>query len=78
MDISKSKCAKEDIKKIRVCVDYRKINTATILDPFPLPFTDSLLDEVARKEMCTLLDGFNGYNQVKMAQEDIAKPAFIT
>lgn len=48
--------------KIRVCVDYRKLNAATIPDPFPLPFTDSLLDEVAGKEMYTFLDGFSGYN----------------
>ena len=39
--------------KIRVCVDYRKLNVATILDPFPLTFIDCLLDEVAGKEMYT-------------------------
>ena len=64
--------------KIRVCVDYRRLNAATIPDPFPLPFTDSLLDEVAGKEMYTFLDGFSGYNQVKMAAEDRDKTAFIT
>ena len=64
--------------KIRVCVDYRRLNAATIPDPFPLPFTDSLLDEVAGKEMYTFLDGFSGYNQVKMAPEDRDKTAFIT
>ena len=40
--------------KIRVYVDYRKLNAATILDPFPLPFTDSFLKKVVEKEMCTL------------------------
>ena len=54
------------------------MNAATIPDPFPLPFTDSLLDEVAEKEMYTFLDGFSGYNQVKMAPEDRDKTAFIT
>ena len=56
--------------KIRVCVDYRKLNAATILDPFPLPFTYSLLDEVASKKMYALLDRFCGYNQVSMALEN--------
>ena len=64
--------------KIRVCVDYRRLNAATIPNPFPLPFTDSLLDEVAGKEMYTFLDGFSGYNQVKMVMEDRDKTAFIT
>ena len=27
--------------KIRVYVDYRKLNAATVTDAFPLPFTDS-------------------------------------
>lgn len=64
--------------KIRVCMDYRRLNASTISDPFPLPFTDSLLDEVAGKEMYTFLDGFSGYNQVKMAPKDMDKTAFIT
>ena len=33
--------------KIRVCVYYRKLNVATIMFAFPLPFTDSVLDTVA-------------------------------
>ena len=32
--------------KLRVCVDYRKLNSATIIDAFPLPFTDSMLDAI--------------------------------
>ena len=36
--------------KIRVCVDYRKLNAATVTDGFPLPFTDSVLDTVASHE----------------------------
>ena len=37
--------------KIRVCVDYRKLNAVTVTDAFPLPFTDSVLDAVAGHEM---------------------------
>ena len=36
--------------KIYFCVDYRKLNTATVTDGFPLPFTDSVLDTVASHE----------------------------
>ena len=45
--------------KIRVCVDYRKLNAATITDPFPLPFCDTLLDAVAGHEIYSFLDGFS-------------------
>ena len=64
--------------KIWVCVDYKKLNATTIPNPFPLPFVDSLLDKVAKKEMYTFLDGFNGYNQVKLALEDQEKTVFNT
>jgi hypothetical protein len=54
--------------KLRVCVDYWKLNAATITDAFPLPFTDDVLDTVARHEMYNFLDGFSGYNQIRMAE----------
>ena len=57
--------------KIGVCLKYNKLNGAFIAKPFPKPFTVSLLDEVGGKEMYTFLDGFNRYNQVKMALKDM-------
>lgn len=41
--------------KITVCVDYRKLNAATIRDPFSLPFCDTLLDAMAGHEMYSFL-----------------------
>lgn len=64
--------------KLRICVDYRKLNAATITDPFPLPFQDTLLDAVAGHQMYSFLDGFSGYNQILMAEEDREKTAFVT
>ena len=64
--------------KIRVCVDYRKLNAATVTDAFPLPFTDGVLDAVAGHEVYSFLDGFSGYNQIRMHPEDQEKTAFVT
>ena len=50
--------------KIRVCIDYRKLNVATVIDAFPLPFTDGVLDAVAGHEVYSFLDGFSSYNQI--------------
>ena len=64
--------------KIRVCVDYRKLNAATVTDAFPLPFTDGVLDAVAGHEVYSFLDGFSGYNQIRMHPDDQEKTAFVT
>ena len=48
--------------KIRICVDYRKLNSKTKKDHFPLPFTDQVLDCVAGHKLYSFLDGFSGYN----------------
>ena len=63
---------------LRVCVDYRKLNSATKTNPFPIPFCDAILDAVAGHEMYSFLDGFSGYNQVLMHPDDQAKTTFVT
>jgi hypothetical protein len=35
---------KKDIEDIRVCVDYRSLNSACVHDPFPTPYTDEVLE----------------------------------
>ena len=64
--------------KIRVCVDYRKLNAATLTDAFPLPFTDDVLDAMAGHEVYSFLDGFSGYNQIRIHPADQEKTAFVT
>ena len=56
--------------KWRICVDYRELNKATIKDYFPLPFIDQVLDALAEKTHFSFLDGFTGYNQIRIALED--------
>jgi hypothetical protein len=64
--------------KIRVCVDFRDLNRASPKDNFLLPHIDMLVDNAARSSTYSFIDGFSGYNQIKMAQEDKVKTTFVT
>ncbi|MCO5570538.1 hypothetical protein L7F22_024261 [Adiantum nelumboides] len=64
--------------KWRVSVDYKPLNAATKRDHFPLPFQDEILNEVARHERYTVCDGYLGYYQIRIAEEDQHKTTFIT
>jgi len=61
-----------------MCVDYRDLNKASPKDDFPLPHIDVLVDSTARCKVFSFMDGFSGYNQIKMAPEDREKTFFIT
>ena len=54
----------------QVCVDYRKLNTITKKDHFPLPFIDQILEWLADQGFFYFLDGYLGYNQVPIFSED--------
>ena len=69
--------AKKD-GKVRMCVDYRDLNRASPKDDFPLPHIDVLVDSTAKFKVFSFMDGFSGYNQIKMAPEDMEKTTFIT
>ena len=64
--------------KWRVCVDYKPLNAATKRDHFPLPFQDEILNEVAGYECYMVCDGYSGYFQISIAEEDQRKTTFIT
>ncbi|KAA3482112.1 reverse transcriptase [Gossypium australe] len=64
--------------KVRMCVDYRDLNKASPKDNFPLPHIDTLVDNTAGYSWFSFMDGFSGYNQIKMHPEDMAKTTFIT
>ena len=60
----------------RVCIDYRKLNSATRKDHFPLPFIDQMLERLAGHPYYCFLDGYSGYNQIVIDQEDQEKTTF--
>ncbi|KAH9685501.1 hypothetical protein KPL70_013991 [Citrus sinensis] len=60
----------------RVCIDYRKLNSVTRKDHFPLPFIDQMLDRLAGHEFYCFLDSYSGYNQIPIAPKDQEKTTF--
>ena len=60
----------------RMCIVYRKLNSMTRKDHFPLPFMDQILERVAGHEFYCFLDGYSSYNQIEITLEDQEKTTF--
>ena len=64
--------------KVKMCVDFRDLNKASLKDDFPLPHIYIFVDSITGHALLSFMDGFSGYNQIKMAPEDMEKTSFIT
>jgi len=62
--------------KVRVCIDFRDLNKATLMDSYPMPVADMLVDAAAGYKVISFMDGNAGYNQIFMAEDDIHKTTF--
>ena len=62
----------------RFCVDYRKVNSVTRKDAYPLPRVDDLFDTLAGSQLFSTLDLISGYWQVEVHPGDKEKTAFCT
>ena len=59
-------------------MDFRNLNKACPKDEFPLPNIDLLVDSIAGSSMFSFMDGYNGYNQIRIDAKDAKKTAFKT
>ena len=64
--------------EIRLCMDFRNLNRASNKDNYPVPPMEQLLQMVSGSELFSLLDGFSGYNQALVDEEDRLKTTFRT
>ena len=60
----------------RVYIDYKKLNTSTRKDHYPLPFIDQMLDRLAKHPHYYFLYGYSSYNKIVIALEDQEKTTF--
>ena len=59
-------------------MDFRNLNRASDKDNYLVPPMEQILEIVSGSELFSLLDGFSGYNQVLVAEEDRLKMTFRT
>lgn len=62
----------------RFCVDYRKLNSATVKDSYPLPRIDDSINALSGSCWFSTLDLASGYWQVEVEEKDRPKTAFTT
>ena len=63
---------------MRMCVDYRKLNSVSAADAYPMPRVDELIDRLGNAKYISTLDLTRGYWQVPVAQDSQDKTAFTT
>ncbi len=48
--------------KLRICIDFRNLNMATLKDEYLMPVADLLVDGASRYKVLSFMDGHSGYN----------------
>ena len=62
----------------RLCIDYRKLNSVTQKDAYPLPRIDEMLDSLGNSKWFSSLDLSSGYWQIPVEESSKSKTAFIS
>ena len=62
----------------RMCTDYRKVNSVTKTDTFPIPRMDDCIDKVGKAKYVTKFDLLKGFWQVPLTDRAKEISAFVT
>lgn len=63
---------------LRLCIDYRRLNSVTIRDSYPIPRMDECIDSLGDSQVFSTLDCNSGYWKIEVAPEDPHKMAFVS
>lgn len=63
-------------KKFRLVIDYRKLNSVTIPDRYPIPEINEVLANLGRNKWFSIIDLKSGFHQIPLKESDVEKTAF--
>lgn len=62
---------------VRLCIDFRKLNSQTIKDAYALPNLEEVFSVLTGSRSFSVLDLKSGYYQIEMEEADKSKTAFV-
>ena len=62
----------------RMCTDFRKLNSVTKTDTFPIPRIDNCIDKIGKAKYVTKIDLLKGFYQVPLTECAKELSAFVT
>ena len=63
---------------IKLCIDYRKLNSKTITNKFPIATSEDLFDNLKGRKYFSVVDLTSAYHHILMNEPDKHKTAFTT
>lgn len=75
--VSKKGFEEDGRPKLRMVIDFRKINERTIPDRYPIPDTSIILANLGKSKFFTTLDLKSGFHQIIMCEEDRQKRRLV-
>ena len=63
---------------LRICVDFRRLNSVTVPDPYYMVTLDEILEKVGSSGCLSKLDLSKGFYQIGIEEESREKTAFVT
>lgn len=61
---------------LRIYIDFRDLNAATPKDEYLIFVAEMLVDSAASFKYLSMIDGYSGYNQIFITNEDMPKTVF--
>ena len=67
---------KKKDSSLKMCIDYRLLDSVTVKNKYPLPRIDDLFDQLRGASVFFKIDLRSGYHQLRIREQDVVKTAF--